>query len=1125
MKTYILKILPIMMALVVTSCDTKQKSSNNPSKPDETSNISESNIPSDSPSLHEHEFATTWSHDDEYHWHEALCGHHEAETKEKHSFNDWTYDKANAKREKTCSICAYKVSEDINVYEVKWMNEGTLLDEETYIEDEVPSYKGETPVKAKDADFNTYEFSGWDKTPSPIKANTTFNAQFRKIDHVHSEGRTERVEVSEPNCTENGSYQIVTYCAECQKEYKRDTFDIPALGHDLVQVAAKDATCTEAGYNAYEYCSRCDYTTKIDIPATGHIHLKTRIENEVAPDCLGAGYHDVVTYCEDDNVIISTERVIDPALGHALQHVDAKAPTCTEKGHNAYDYCTREGCNYSTKEDIPALGHDKVLNETTLEYTCSRCGESGRNYEATVTLEPLHVGDIYNKHAAVVSWKNDDHALSFVYIMYKIEGSYITPNVSGTYEIPSAYLGKDVEAHVYIGVNDATNLVDIDGSLDNCTLVYNGTSYPCVGSASGNQQSPEGVTYRNYYHFGFNCGQVLPDTREYTVTWKNYDGTILETDTVLHGDMPSYDGETPTKPADAENTYAFLSWDKELAPVTEDVTYTAVFGSSAITYYNITFIVRGESHVVVCAEMNTPSYAAPITYQQDGKTYAFQGWDKEVVPATEEATYTAVYTESLYDYELNAEGTGYIIKTFVNPNYEGDVVLPSSFNGLPVTELRESLFYNCPNLGTVTIPNSVTTIGGNCFEGSKVKKVIFGSGADIPSYCCYNCSQLTEIVLPEGITKINYNAFYRTGLSGLLYLPDSVESVNSDAFAYTNIEVVRFGANFKTLNYTAFSSCPKLYEGVNESTKVANQYIKNMMGVNVLAVVSSMDERGSVGVDEDGVKYYDNKALSMMIAIGYEGTSENLVLNDRYTEIKASAFNGDTVLKNVDLGKVSTIGQYAFSGSAIESVKLSPNLTELGQIFRDCYNLTSVDRNGAHIKYVRGLTFAGCTSLTSLDLGDEVLEYGQFLASSGVTSFTLSSVCRAVDLSDAKLNTIAVAEGNTNFKVVNNALYTYDGSKLCYAAYSGNSNFVIADGTQIVGQYTFHRALNIFNSITIPSSVTKIEKYAFGEVEGLTAVNYLGTMEQFNAITKDSYAFYNCPVSVVTCNDGTVTIA
>ena len=66
----------------------------------------------------------------------------------------------------------------------------------------------------------------------------------------------------------------------------------------------------------------------------------------------------------------------------------------------------------------------------------------------------------------------------------------------------------------------------------------------------------------------------------YTVTWKNGD-TVLKTDTVEEGSTPTYDGETPTKAADGDHMYVFSGWTPELAPVTEDVTYTATFASSA----------------------------------------------------------------------------------------------------------------------------------------------------------------------------------------------------------------------------------------------------------------------------------------------------------------------------------------------------------------------------------------------------------------------------------------------------------------------------------------------------------------------------------------------------------------
>lgn len=69
------------------------------------------------------------------------------------------------------------------------------------------------------------------------------------------------------------------------------------------------------------------------------------------------------------------------------------------------------------------------------------------------------------------------------------------------------------------------------------------------------------------------------EKKKFTVTWKNYDGTVLETDeNVEYGSAPFYDSATPVKAG-----AAFKNWDKEFSAVTADVVYTAVFEDAAAT--------------------------------------------------------------------------------------------------------------------------------------------------------------------------------------------------------------------------------------------------------------------------------------------------------------------------------------------------------------------------------------------------------------------------------------------------------------------------------------------------------------------------------------------------------------
>ena len=187
---------------------------------------------------------------------------------------------------------------------------------------------------------------------------------------------------------------------------------IPAIGHDMQDVAAKEPTCTEIGWKAYKRCAHyCGKTEGYEeIPATGHNLSITvpRVEptcekwgNEEYKKCSNQGcdYHteykglqalghdkewheSYEATCTEDGYsqsyyickregcgyVSKSDRYVRKALGHFLKHYEAKQADCLP-GWDEYDECQRDGCDYSTKVEIPANGkHSYVCDVCT---TCN----------------------------------------------------------------------------------------------------------------------------------------------------------------------------------------------------------------------------------------------------------------------------------------------------------------------------------------------------------------------------------------------------------------------------------------------------------------------------------------------------------------------------------------------------------------------------------------------------------------------------------------------------------------------------------------------------------------------------------------------------------------------------------
>ena len=226
------------------------------------------------------------------------------------------------------------------------------------------SYYGGHDLVHHEAKAPTCTGIGWDAY------DTCKNCDYTTRKELPAQHDLKQYAAKAPTCTEPG-WDAYEACSRCNYTTRKE---LPAQ-HDFVYHQAKPATCKEKGWDAYRTCSRCDYTDYVELPALKNHDLKQYVTK--APTCTEIGFAFVRCWRCD----YSTSQVL-PALNHDLVQHDAQAPTCTEPGWDAYETCSRSGCNYTTYVELPAqhdLVHHDAQAATCTEIgwdaynTCSRC--------------------------------------------------------------------------------------------------------------------------------------------------------------------------------------------------------------------------------------------------------------------------------------------------------------------------------------------------------------------------------------------------------------------------------------------------------------------------------------------------------------------------------------------------------------------------------------------------------------------------------------------------------------------------------------------------------------------------------------------------------------------------------
>lgn len=176
------------------------------------------------------------------------------------------------------------------------------------------------------------------------------------------------------------AYHEIVQSATCQQPAKcgKCNSSFGGLGtHLLRNYPAREVTCIDKGWDAYNKCAYCDYSTKPyrELNALGHDFVEYEGKD---PTCTEKGWHPYKVCTRGD---LNTYWPIAP-LNHDLVQHEGLDATCIDAGWNAYEDCTR--CDYTTFSEAPALGHEYVAQTfaptcTADGYTvstCARCSES-----------------------------------------------------------------------------------------------------------------------------------------------------------------------------------------------------------------------------------------------------------------------------------------------------------------------------------------------------------------------------------------------------------------------------------------------------------------------------------------------------------------------------------------------------------------------------------------------------------------------------------------------------------------------------------------------------------------------------------------------------------------------------
>ncbi len=641
-------------------------------------------------------------------------------------------------------------------------NGGTFNDGETEIKVEID--EGELIAMPKEPTREGYTFSGWSKKDDAVDLwnfdsdkvtkNITFYAVWSKESHIHSFANY----VSDNNATCISDGTMTAKCDDCDETDTKPDLD-SRLQHVIITHEAKEATCTEKGYKAYNTCANCDYTTYESIEAQGHYYIWDYNDTEHWQKCskcnekksvvihtlnlagrCDCGYgcqHEVgiAATCTSQAVCSKCENPFGKFAEHTPTEIPEKAPTCTETGLTLGSKCSV--CDEILKAQILILAkrHSWDDGEVSTEPTCTEKGVKTfecDNCDATKTEDVNANGHNYS---SVVTNKT---------CAANGRITFTCPTCDDTYEEIIAPISISI---AHIGTSSSTMNGYGRFSLSYKITTSDGYGIVLCKMELFKTSSANSVSQMDYTDFS---------DSNYQVSYTGYEDTINE-------------------------------------------------------YYLVITTKDDANNITIC-KVDLGSTVITEQYVKDDHNYSDID-DKCILCGK-----LIDYTEGLR-YELINNETEYAVSSIGNAT-DVDIIIPRTYNGKLVTAIGESAFQGDKTIKSIRLHSEITSIGDDAFMCSSLSLINFPNSLKTIGRTAFSSTEIIgELTLPNSVTSIGSSAFCLNEFNSFK-LSSSINTLSYNIFGCcTNLTSLTLSKSVQHIKDAALSGCENLTDIVFEGTK------------------------------------------------------------------------------------------------------------------------------------------------------------------------------------------------------------------------------------------------------------------------------------------------------------------